>query len=75
MMYMLTAETAHQVQTPLITNSSMVVNQVTKPTPKIVIPSMALSSHLALEVVRKNAKTARIVYPTKPMAGTGMPNG
>jgi hypothetical protein len=76
MTYILTADTAHQVQMPLIINSSVYVNHVTNSTPNPAMPSMTERRVFDVSdftfAVRKNAHTAITAYPNRPTDGTGM---
>lgn len=72
----LTAEIAHHVQIPRITNNSVYVNQVTNTTPNVAMPNIIFEIVARVWVlrlsVRRNAHVASIAYPTNPMAGTGI---
>ncbi len=55
---MLTAETAHQVQTAFMIKISVKVNQLTKTTPKVAIPIIKCNSLMSLDVVLKKVRIA-----------------
>jgi len=73
--YILIEEIAHHIHVPLMTKSSITVNQETKQTPKIAMPRMAFMCQDFSPRVRKKVIMDKPMYPIRPNAGTGMPNG